>query len=169
MNELIGRLTHSFPTNDRTQTNQTLDTDSTTFPLDRALYADFSHDNQMIAIFSALGLFPQPKDAPLLNDQKPDPHRNWVTSKQVPFSARMVVEKLSCPSATISGRSVHASNADFVRILVNDALQPLDFCRSSKTPTPPGLCALDNFIQSQSYALNNGNGDFEKCGFVLPS
>ena len=166
MNELIGRLTSTFPTNDRTQTNQTLDTNPDTFPLDRGLYVDFSHDNEMIAIYSALGLFPQPKDTPLLNDQKPDPNRNWVTSKQVPFSGRMTVEKLSCSRSSVFGGSRDTSKTEYVRILVNDALQPLEFCRSSNTSIPHGLCTLDNFVKSQSYALNNGEGDFEECGFV---
>jgi hypothetical protein len=42
-NELIARLT-SQPVNDHTTTNTTLDTSNTTFPLNRKLYADFSHD-----------------------------------------------------------------------------------------------------------------------------
>ena len=61
VNELIARLTDS-PVHDSTQTNRTLDSNATTFPLNRTFYADFSHDNEMIAIYSAIGLFrpPQP-------------------------------------------------------------------------------------------------------------
>ncbi|KAF8870778.1 histidine phosphatase superfamily [Infundibulicybe gibba] len=82
-------------------TNRTLDSSPTTFPLDRTIYADFSHDNQMIAIYAALGR------------NKDD---GWKVSKMVPFSGRMVVEKLAC------------DGEDFVRILVDDAVQPLAFC-----------------------------------------
>jgi len=116
VNELLARLTGQ-PVKDHTQTNSTLDSSPATFPLDRTLYADFSHDNQMIAIYAALGLFPQPHD---LDPSKPDPLRTWVTSELVPFSARMVTEKLWC----VSGSGEDEDEYEYVRIFVNDALQP---------------------------------------------
>ncbi|KAI0751193.1 phytase [Daedaleopsis nitida] len=143
INELIARLTGT-PVQDHTQTNSTLDSDPATFPLGRTLYADFSHDNQMVAIFSAMGLF---KQAAPLDPTKPDPDRTWHVEKIVPFSTRMVVERLDC-RGTAS-----------VRILVNDALMPLDFCGAKGD----GVCALDAFVNSQAYARNDGEGDFEKC------
>lgn len=97
----------------------------------------------MVAIYSAMGLFKQ--KAPLSTTQ-PDTNSTWVTSHLTPFSARMVVERLQC-GATQN-----------VRVLVNDALQPLEFCGSGN-----GVCTVDAFVQSQSYARNNGNGDFAKC------
>ncbi|KAG1743645.1 histidine phosphatase superfamily [Suillus paluster] len=133
VNELLARLT-GRPVQDNTQTNHTLDSSPVTFPLDRTFYADFSHDNQMISIYSALGLFIQPH---LLDLTHPNPMRTWVDSKLVPFSARMTTEKLEC---TISGEK-----GEYVRILVNDALQPLPFCGS------------------QQYAKTNGAGDWELC------
>ncbi|KAG6844460.1 hypothetical protein H0H87_006743 [Tephrocybe sp. NHM501043] len=147
INELIARLTGK-PVSDNTQTNRTLDASPETFPLDRTIYADFSHDNQMIAIYAALGLFRQSSPP---NPTLPDPKRNWITSHLVPFSARMITEKLTCTSGK--------KNTDYVRIFVNDALQPLEFCRAGKN----GLCTVDAFVKSQSYARNDGNGDFEKC------
>ena len=56
VNELLARLTHR-PVSDRTQTNGTLDGDGETFPLGRGIYADFSHDNEMVAIYAAVGRF----------------------------------------------------------------------------------------------------------------
>lgn len=145
INELIARLKRT-PVVDQTQTNTTLDGDPATFPLDRAIYADFSHDNQMIAIYAAMGLFKQQRSLdPLQMD--PRPSRTWVASRLVPFGARMVVEKLACGN----------SGAEFVRILVNDAVQPLDFCGGGET------CGLDAFVASQAFARNDGDGDFEKC------
>ncbi|KAI0677679.1 phytase [Trametes maxima] len=143
INELIARLTNQ-PVSDNTQTNRTLDADPVTFPLNRTLYADFSHDNQMVAIFAAMGLFNQ--TAPL-DPTRDDPAHTWRTRAIVPFSARMVVERLRC------GRE------QAVRVLVNDALQPLRFCGAGRD----GVCKLDAFVKSQAYARNNGNGDFEKC------
>ena len=145
INELLARLTGQ-PVQDETQTNRTLDASPETFPLNRTIYADFSHDNQMIAIFSAMGLFPQ---AQPLNPTKPDKNRTWLASRLVPFSSRMVVEKLACKG----------KDEEYIRILVNDVLQPLRSCGATKN----GLCRLSDFVQSQGYARNNGNGDFEKC------
>ncbi|KAG5642973.1 hypothetical protein DXG03_001821 [Asterophora parasitica] len=145
VNELLARLTGT-PVRDNTTTNRTLDASPLTFPLDRTIYADFSHDNQMVAIYAALGLFRQqmPPDP-----SSPDPKRNWLASHLVPFSARLVTEKLAC------GRH----GEEFVRIFVNDARQPLEFCGAGED----GLCTLKAFVDSQSYARTDGNGDFTKC------
>lgn len=143
INELIARLT-AQNVSDHTQTNSTLDASPDTFPLNRTLYADFSHDNQMVAIFSAMGLFNQ--SAPL-DPTNPDPARTFLVNKIVPFSARMVVERLDC------------GGAQSVRLLVNDAVQPLAFCGADAS----GVCTLDAFVESQAYARNDGEGDFEKC------
>lgn len=137
---------------DNTQTNRTLDASPVTFPLNRTIYADFSHDNQMIAIYTAIGLFEQPKP---LDPGCPNPERTWITNQMTPFSGRMVVERLHC---TADFRH-HSNSGIFVRILVNDALQPLGFCNADSD----GLCSLDAFVESQSYARNDGEGDFEKC------
>ena len=144
VNELLARLTGQ-PVHDHTQTNATLDADPETFPLGRALYADFSHDNQMIAIFAAMGLFRQPE---ALDPTDPDPGRAWRTERMVPFSARMVTERLVCGDGEKS-----------VRVLVNDAVMPLEFCGADDD----GVCTLEAFVESQSYARNDGEGDWEKC------
>ncbi|KAF8178032.1 phytase [Pholiota molesta] len=135
VNELLARLTGT-PVADRTQTNRTLDAARKTFPLHRALYADFSHDNQIVAVFAALGLFKQRAG---LDPARPDGARTWVVSRLTPFSGRM--------------------GDVYVRILVNDALQPLEFCGGDQD----GLCTLRDFVESQVYARENGQGDFEKC------
>jgi len=70
----------------------------------------------------------------------------------VPFGGRMVVEKLECT------RAVPLPAVTFVRILVNDAVQPLEFCGGIW-----GLCELHGFVESQWYARHDGNGDFERC------
>jgi len=143
VNELLARLTNQ-PVRDNTQTNRTLDSSPITFPLDRTVYADFSHDNEMIAIYSAIGLFRQPEP---LNPSQFTYNRTWVLSRMVPFSSRLVTERVSC------------SGQHFVRMLVDDALQDLEFCGA----TGDGLCSIQAFVDSQGYARSDGNGDFEKC------
>ncbi|KAF8549949.1 acid phosphatase [Imleria badia] len=159
VNELLARLTDQ-PVQDETQTNHTLDNSPITFPLNRTFYADFSHDDEMISIYSALGLFVQPQD---LDPTQPATGRTWVVSKMVPFSGRMITEKLTCQG-----------DREYVRVLVNDAIQPLAFCGANGD----GLCTLADFVESQQYARNNGEGDWalclrgrmnEKRGVVRPS
>ncbi|KAH7909639.1 histidine phosphatase superfamily [Hygrophoropsis aurantiaca] len=146
VNELLARLTGQ-PVQDETQTNHTLDSSPATFPLNRTFYADFSHDNEMISIYSAIGLFLQPH---ALDPTQPDSERTWIDYKMVPFSGRMVTEKLEC-AGTLTG--------DYVRILVSDVVQPLAFCGD----TGDGLCALRSFVESQQYARLDGEGDWELC------
>lgn len=98
----------------------------------------------MVAVFSAMGLFHQP--APL-STSVPNPWRTWRTSSLVPFSGRMVVERLSCFGTTK------------VRVLVQDQVQPLEFCGGDRN----GLCTLAKFVESQTFARSDGAGDFEKC------
>ena len=145
VNELLARLTET-PVRDGTQTNRTLDGSHETFPLNRTIYADFSHDNTMAAIYAAIGLFKQRQD---LNPTHPDPSRIWVASELVSFAARMVTERIECD---------FEPDKEFVRIVVNDALQPLEFCGGKD-----GLCELGAFVESQGYARTNGNGSFWKC------
>jgi hypothetical protein len=147
VNELLARLTGQ-PVQDETQTNHTLDSSPVTFPLGRTFYADFSHDNQMISIYSALGLFVQPHQ---LNPMDPNAMRTWLDSKLVPFSARMITEKLYCAGSRPAG--------EYVRVLVNDAVQPLPFCGANGD----GVCTLENFVESQQYARTSGAGDWELC------
>lgn len=153
INELLARLT-GLPVQDNTQTNRTLNASPITFPLNRTLYADFSHDNEMIAIYAALGLFKQPVP---LDPTKLDHGRTWITSHLTPFSGRMVTERLSC---VISGSRIAQPSAKiYVRILVNDAIQPLEFCGANED----GMCELEAFVESQAYSRNDGEGDFEEC------
>jgi hypothetical protein len=149
VNELLARLT-GLPVRDHTQTNRTLDSSPDTFPLTRTIYVDLSHDNTLVAIFSALGLFRQPKP---LDPKVPNPARTWVVARMVPFSGRMTVEKVIC------GVEGELARKEYVRILINDAIQPLRFCGAADD----GLCLLSSFTRSQGYARRDGEGDFEKC------
>ncbi|KAF8217793.1 phytase [Mycena galopus ATCC 62051] len=148
-NELLARLTGT-PVTDHTSTNTTLDSDPATFPLDRTIYADFTHDSILIAVFNAIGLYPTHK----LKTTHPKKHRTWRASDIMPFSTRMVVEKLTCGAS---------ASDTYIRIMVNEVLQPLAFCGAAKTGPWAGLCAFDAFLESQEYAQNDGNGDWEKC------
>ncbi|KAJ3540298.1 hypothetical protein NMY22_g4362 [Coprinellus aureogranulatus] len=147
INELLARLKER-PVQDHTQTNHTLTSSPTTFPLNRSIYADFSHDNLMVAVYAAMGLFRQNAH---LDPKSPDPKRTWIASKLVPFSGRLVVERMQCnwPHRLRVARrdrldkQPSARREMFVRVLVNDAVQPLDFCDGDKH----GLCSLGAFVE----------------------
>ncbi|KAI1386389.1 phosphoglycerate mutase-like protein [Hypoxylon trugodes] len=144
VNELIARLTGQ-PVIDHTTTNSTLDRSESTFPLHYALYADFSHDNDMMDIFSTLGLYN-------LTDALPGDHRvsaqeakGFSASWVVPFAARLYVEKMVCWGST----------EELVRILVNDRVVPLQNCDADEL----GRCTVSKFVESQSFARNGGHWD----------
>jgi len=147
-NELIARLTHS-PVKDHTSTNSTLDGSQKTFPLgpETKLYADFSHDNDLTAIFSALGFFNETR--PLLNTtyQSEVETKGYSASWSVPFAARAYFEKLNCAGA----------EEEFVRVIMNDRVLPLKTCGGDEL----GRCTLSNFIQSLSFVRSGGQWD--KC------
>ncbi|KAM0746334.1 phosphoglycerate mutase-like protein [Meredithblackwellia eburnea MCA 4105] len=152
VNELLSRVTGDlkYATNDQTQVNHTLDSNAATFPLDRKLYADFSHDNQITAILAAMGL----KNGPQLTTTTVLSTRSWVTSQIVPFSGRLVTERMKC-----------ADNKEYVRFLINDQLQPADFCGGGNSGGSR-ICLVSDFVASQKYSTNNGNGDYLKCGYT---
>ncbi len=132
---------------DRTSTNTTLDASPATFPLDAALYADFSHDNSMTSIYAALGLYDA--TAPLSNTtrQSADDLHGYSASWTVPFGARMYVEKMTCAGA----------RDELVRVIVNDRVVPLQNCGADAL----GRCKLASFIDSLGFAREGGR--WEQC------
>jgi hypothetical protein len=110
---------------------------SSSFPLNKPFYIDFTHDDEMIAIFSALQLFPDARDTPL-SLTTPDASRSFFTSKLVPFAAKMVVEKMECDS------DIFGNQKEYIRLLINDQVQTLDFCDSDED----GLCELSAFVNA---------------------
>jgi hypothetical protein len=115
VNELLARLTNS-PVVDHTSTNTTLNADPATFPLNRTIYADFTHDSVLTAVLTAIGLFPTHK----LKTTHPKAHRVWRASEIMTFSTRMVVEKLTC-ERSVRGRDTSDS---YIRILVTKHSEP---------------------------------------------
>jgi hypothetical protein len=106
----------------------------------------------MIAIFSAIGLFNQ---SVAVSTTTPNPDRTWIASNLVPFSSRMITEKVVCDG----------SSTEYVRILVNDVVQPLYFCDANEY----GLCTVDAFVASQTFATSGGDGLWPECGWTASS
>ncbi|KAH8680859.1 histidine phosphatase superfamily [Xylariales sp. PMI_506] len=144
VNELIARLTGQ-PVQDHTTTNSTLDDSPATFPLDKTLYADFSHDNDMLGIFAAMGLYNLTEPLSNTTRQSPRQTNGFSASWAVPFAARMYVEKLSCSDY----------EEELVRVLVNDRVIHLQNCDADKL----GRCTVSKFVESLSFAREGGYWD----------
>ncbi|KAI7914989.1 phytase [Pyricularia oryzae] len=146
VNELIARLLQK-PVEDHTNTNSTLDSDPSTFPLDKKLYADFSHDNDMLGIYAALGIYnaTAPDSVPKKERRSAQELSGFSSSWAVPFAARMFVEKMTCAG----------QNEELVRILVNDRVTPLQNCDADSM----GRCTLSKFVESLSFARSGGRWD----------
>lgn len=145
-NELIARLTNS-PVVDHTSTNSTLDGSQKTFPTDKntTLFADFSHDNDMMAIYAALGLLNATKALDKENLQTIDETAGYSTSRVVPFGARAYFEKMRCGS----------QEEELVRVLINDRVIPLQNCGADRL----GRCKLGAFIESLTFPRHDGHWD----------
>lgn len=144
-NELIARLTGSLVV-DHTSTNHTLDDNEATFPLNRTLYADFSHDNDMTGIYFALGLY---NNTPALSNssiQTAEELDGYSSAWTVPFAARMYVEKMVCEDS---------GSDELVRVLVNDKVRPLANCDADAL----GRCTVSKFVESLSFAREGGDWD----------
>ncbi|KAJ5579846.1 Histidine phosphatase superfamily clade-2 [Penicillium hispanicum] len=145
VNELIARLTHT-PVHDDTTTNHTLDAPGApTFPVDRTLYADFTHDNGMIPIFFALGLYNGTSELPRTHVQSKSAADGYSAAWTVPFGARAYIEMMQCPS--------DPNPEPFVRVLVNDRVVPLHGCAVDAL----GRCRREDFINGLSFARSDGN------------
>ncbi|SCZ97819.1 BZ3500_MvSof-1268-A1-R1_Chr3-3g06392 [Microbotryum saponariae] len=166
VNELLTRLTsdRSYVEKGTTQVNHTIDSNSALFPLDKFIYADFTHDNQLLPVMSLIGLF---QDAPL-SPTLPCPMRTFVASKLVPFAGRMVVERLQCSGSYEDGFfSFFGSDADYVRILVNDQIMDLSsVCGKDEVLSSGTVCRLAAFTKAMAKATATATKEFAKCGFT---
>jgi hypothetical protein len=98
-----------------------------------------------------------------MDPREPNPHRKWIASKIVPFAARMTVEKLSCPSPTYRPQdalSDKITHVDAVRVLLNDQVLHIPGCNDR---LGNGICTLEEFLTSQNYSRNQGEGEWDLC------
>lgn len=146
VSELLARLTET-PVQLVGNINSTLDTDPATFPVDRKVYADFSHDNDMTGILAALGLYNATKPLSNTTMESTAQTKGYSAAWTVPFAARIYVEKLKCKKV----------EEEFVRIVVNDRVQEMGFCGGDRY----GRCKLSKFVESQGFTTSGGR--WEQC------
>ena len=146
VNELVARLSSST-VHDNTTSNSTLDGNPKAFPVGReyALFADFSHDNDMIGVFSALNLFADTKPMSNATLRSPEQMQGFAASWAVPFAARLYLEKLQC----------ERDEEERVRIILNDRVMPLHGCANDQFR----MCGLEDFLDSLDFARSGGRWD----------
>ena len=145
VNELIARLTNTQVLDDTT-INRTLDAPgASTFPITRTIYADFTHDNGMIPIFFALGLYNGTAVLPRNHIQPASAADGFSAAWTVPFGARAYIEMMQCSS--------DSDPEPFLRVLVNDRVGPLHGCNVDSL----GRCRRKEFINGLSFARSGGN------------
>lgn len=173
LQELIARLTNTYITSSNSSVNSSLTNNSQTFPLGSKFYADFTHDDIIISVLTAMS-FDYLKDPPSLTQFPPNATRHFILSHLTPFAARFVTEVIGCGAS--SPAPVHAyrtqytpnqygyssSNAThkFIRMRLNNGILPLSTIRGGACGNrTDGMCDLSSFVQSQqnAYKLSNYN------------
>ena len=144
VNELVARLMGE-PVVDHTSVNRTLDANPNTFPLGRSLYADFGHDNDMTAVFAALGLYNSTFPLSTIHLMTVEEMHGYSAAWTVPFAARAYFEKLKCKG----------EEEEMVRVLVNGRVLPLESCGGDIL----GRCTLSAFVESLGFAQAGGHWD----------
>jgi hypothetical protein len=167
LQELLARLEHVYITSSNSSVNSTLDDNATDFPLGQPFYADFTHDDIIISVLTAMSM-DYFKDPPSLTQFPPNPNRHFILSNLTPVGGRLIPNPAPVQSAatqyTPSQYGYNPANASykFIRMRLNNGILPLNtirggLCGNATSGRIDGMCDLGDFIASQanSYALSN--------------
>lgn len=151
VSEFIDRLTNStFNESTITTENSTLDSNPTYFPLDQTFYVDFTHDDNIVSVLTALNFTQVIGD--YLNPYYADPNYTFVLSHITPFAARLVFEVVDCG----------CDSKRYIRAKLNEAVIP--FSEAQGCPEGKALCPFEDFVNFQkTYAYKDAN--FDKACF----
>lgn len=153
INEFLSRLQgKTWDVKTQTSENSTFNTHPRTFPVDRRFYLDVTHDSVIANVLGALNLPDFSQDLPV---HRPNPDRKFRTSQVVPFGARLVFEKIACPST-----ATEKEGQRYIRMLLNDAIVPLAQLKPCED-RKDGLCSMDRFLESQKDRMERVK--WERC------
>ncbi|UZJ55613.1 hypothetical protein CBS101457_004933 [Exobasidium rhododendri] len=155
--EFLDRVTNTtFSAANVTLQNTTLDSSSTYFPIDQPFYFDFTHDDVIVSVLTALNYTQIVGD--YLNASAINSTRTFVLSQITPFAARLAFEIVECSNSTSTSNATQ-----YIRTVLNDAVVPLNEGQGC-TPSANGLCLLSDFVTyQQTYAVAAAN--FNKTCF----
>lgn len=178
LQELLARLTHRLILASSSSVNSSLTDNERDFPLGRPFYADFSHDDIIVSVLTAMSL-DYLRDPPSLSQWPPNPNRAFVLSHLTPFGAHLVTEVYGCADADPDAATAHQTlykradtgyNASvatnkFVRMRLNEGILPLHTIRGGLCAgRTDGLCPLDSFLASQANASAMANYQYACFG-----
>ncbi|EFX06705.1 histidine phosphatase [Grosmannia clavigera kw1407] len=178
LQELLARLTNQLIYSSNSSINASLTNNEHDFPLGRPFYADFSHDDIIVSVLTAMSL-DYFRDPPSLSQWPPNPNRAFVLSHLTPFGAHLVTEVYGCADADPTAVTAHqtlyklsdtgynasAAPHKFVRMRLNEGILPLNTVRGGACyGRTDGLCALDSFLESQANATAMANYQYACFG-----
>ncbi|WFD20871.1 hypothetical protein MCAP1_003125 [Malassezia caprae] len=153
LDEFLSRVTRT-PWNATWQTseNRTRNANAALFPVDRAVYADFTHDSVLTSVLAALRL-PSFSTPPKREDEA----RAFRSSEVIPFAARLVFEVWDCPNPVPPSVGLHKRRlplstyppVQYVRLKLNDAIVPLRQLHECEDRAD-GLCTLPAFLRAHA-------------------
>lgn len=147
--ELIDRLSNATwnPATITTE-NSTLDSNPTYFPLNQTMYVDFSHDDILLSVLTALNYTQVVGE--FLDPAHPNPDRTFYLSHITPFAARIVFEVVGCDGKR------------YVRTKLNEAVIP--YSGAEGCPEGKALCPIEDYVKFQKQnAYKDAN--FDKACF----
>ncbi|KAH8431548.1 histidine phosphatase family protein [Aspergillus melleus] len=127
-------------------------------PESGTMFFSFVHDGDIAPFLTALDIMKDPRYDPSLPITHIARDRKWRTSTVMPMGARIVLERMACPSASV--QSEESGQDSFVRVNINDRIVPLPYCKSG----PGHSCPLKEFARHVERRRSEV-GDFsEVCG-----
>ncbi|KAJ9111687.1 hypothetical protein QFC19_001046 [Naganishia cerealis] len=155
--ELVSRLTHTRITEHNSTTNSSFHNDLQ-FPLNDALYVDFTHDTTFVQLLPTLNLtsFAASGTPPLDHIPK---HRSFISSKFCPFATNMQFQILACGDST-DDEPTH------IRLILNDGVVPLTGLRGCPEDED-GKCPIDVFVAALKEIISEVSFS-QECGIKDP-
>lgn len=183
LQELIARLTNQLITSSNSSVNSSIDNNAAQFPLGQKFYADFTHDDIIVSVLTAMSM-DYFKDPPNLTQVPPNPNRHFILSHMTPFGGRLITEVIGCASANPAPVSAHRTvyyptqygynpnNATnkFIRFRLNNGVLPVSTIRGGACGNrTDGMCAMSNFLKSQANSTALANYQYSCFGnYTIP-
>jgi hypothetical protein len=165
--ELIARLQHHTIDGPTANVNYTLDSMTSTFPVNQKLNFDFSHDTNIMSILTAFG-FTQ------FNALLPAAHivtHDLIVSHMEPFGARLDIEVIDAPHPVLANRTLGGTSynttggpTQYIHFILNQRTLPLGKSFAPCGNRTDGWCELSTFLQVQLTKLNESQYNYACFG-----
>ena len=155
-----------------TQVNTTLDEMNSTFPLNQTLSFDFTHDVNIAAVVTALGLtqFNQ-----TLSANGPPANQQMIVSHTEPFGSRLIFEVIKTPQPVKANRpaTANATTSDYydagnattyIHLTLNQRTIPLNASYPQCGAREDGWCEITTFTSILSGLLATAEYDYACFG-----